>query len=168
MIGLPGGANDFFASSDAEVFLVLKAFFDGSQRQNLFVLAGYVGHVRYWRRFGLEWNNVCFKYGIKSGLHMKHFAFSRGEFEKFNGRETLRRSFLADLLNVLYRKPYRFLGIGSAIDLAAYQDWREKFSFTDWRSEPYFSAFRDSVATTIEQPLFKHLPRSEKMKQEKA
>ena len=158
-------ADDMGNLLDAEHLFVLKAYFDESRRDpggSILAIAGYFGRTTEWRRQCREWNNVLARYGIKRGLHMKEFAYSKGDFKIFEDNEPRRREFLAKLLNTLYKNPPRFVAVGCAVDIKAFAELPAEKTVT-FKHNPYLFAFVLCVRGAIDSEYIKHLPISETM-----
>lgn len=84
---------------------MFTAYFDGSGSKDdpntpVLAVAGFIATTDQWIEFERNWKGVCADYGV-SGLHMRHFAHSRGEFASWKGDDKKRNSFMEKLVSVI-------------------------------------------------------------------
>jgi hypothetical protein len=82
---------------------MFTAYFDASgspDSEVAVVVAGFVAKAEQWIEFERNWNECLSSFQV-SGMHMKDFAHSRGEFREWKGDEKRRQQFLAGLINVI-------------------------------------------------------------------
>lgn len=83
------------------------------------VVAGFIASSDQWLYFEHGWKETLEKFGV-SGLHMKEFAHSVGQYSSWKGNEDKRRAFLRELIgHIVVRARHSF---ATAVLL---DDWRE-------------------------------------------
>ena len=81
------------------------AYFDASGHPddtNVFTVAGFIADTVQWTEFERNWNEILNRPDFQvSGLHMRDFCHSTGEFVTWKNDEPRRRSFLSALIGII-------------------------------------------------------------------
>jgi Protein of unknown function (DUF3800) len=81
------------------------AYFDASGHPDdtdVFTVAGFAADTAQWNEFERNWNEILNRRDFQvSGLHMKDFCHSTGEFAGWKGDERRRRNFLSALIGTI-------------------------------------------------------------------
>ena len=110
--GLPSSARDRLHS------LMLQVYIDESGRgvEPVFVLAGYIGRVRNWESFSVEWQKLLSKSPKLTFLHMNE---AQGLKDAFRGWTTIQRDKrLMEMAKLINR--YAMLAMDLTIDISAF------------------------------------------------
>jgi hypothetical protein len=96
--------TDFSRWKDSRV-AAFTAYFDGSGSADdpnvpVLAVAGFIANTDEWMEFDNYWKKVCTDFEV-SGLHMKDFAHSNGEFKNWKGNQLKRNHFMTRLVNVI-------------------------------------------------------------------
>lgn len=127
--------------------LLLKAYLDDSGKSNdpdgsITCIAGAISPLQAWEELEDEWKQVLSKYEVPY-LHMKEYAHSipGSPFEKWKGREDIRRSFLSSLMDIMGK---HILGVfGTTVPNAHFE--RLSFEQRQRLHDPYFMCFQHTI-----------------------
>jgi hypothetical protein len=122
------------------------AYFDasGHKEDPVVVVAGYLSPTVTWLRFEREWNRCIAHYGI-SGLHMKEFAHSIGEFSRWKGNGPLRGRFLGDCIRVITENVDN--SFACAVHMGEYAEVDRLYCLREW-AHPYAIAGAHCIGKT--------------------
>lgn len=86
------------------------------QRSRTVVVAGYVGQVAAWQRFGKEWNEVLREFGVKQ-MHRADLEAFGGEYKRTKGwNEERRKKFLQRLYPIIKRHTKEPIGSSVVVE----------------------------------------------------
>lgn len=127
------------ATGHPRFMAVFVAYFDAGgstedPNSRIISIAGWIATEARWRRLEKAWRTICDHEGV-SGLHMKDFAHSRGEFQGWAGDETRRQRFLADLAAAIHRHTNRDFSCSLFLD--GYRAVDEQYKFHEHVGHPY-------------------------------
>ncbi len=118
---------------------VFVAYFDAGgdpEDPNIHVMsvAGWIAPEANWRRLERAWKKICDREGV-SGLHMRKFAHSEGEYGAWLGNEPRRQKFLGDLAAVIHRHTNR--DFSQDLFLDGYRAVDAQYEFHERVAHPY-------------------------------
>jgi hypothetical protein len=122
------------------------SYFDGSGSPDdtvAVVVGGFVAPAEQWAEFERNWNECLRDFGV-SGLHMRDFAHSRGEFSAWKGDEERRRRFLARLISIIQTRVRH--SFASAVRMEDYRKVDAKYCLREF-SKPYTLAGCTCIAS---------------------
>lgn len=97
-------------------------------------VGGFLARPDQWAAFNREWRAVLDAEGVR-GLHMKHFAHSRGEFAGWKGDEPRRAAFLGRLTGVINDHTLKSVSVCLFND--HYNDFNKVFLLKETLGGPY-------------------------------
>ncbi len=125
-------------------FMIGTAYFDasGEKESPVVVVAGFLAPTVSWIEFEKEWK-ACLNKDSVSGLHMKSFAHSTGEYSTWKNDEPRRQSFLSDLMGII--KTYADSSLATAVNMVDYRAVDKIYRLSEW-AHPYAIAGAHCVA----------------------
>jgi hypothetical protein len=132
------------------LMVTFSAYFDdgGTPDEGKFLfVAGFISTVGEWSRFNRRWWKHLDDYGIRD-FHMKDFAQSKGQFEKWKGKELKRKKFLNGLIREIVM--HAACGFSSGVDLSAWQTANAKYMLRESNITPYSLSGCDCVEASLD------------------
>ena len=106
------------ATAQVPVMATATAYFDESNTDATYVVAGFAATVERWRAFDSDWAGLLDKYRV-SHFHAKDYAHSNGQFASWKGDEVKRKQFMERAIRIIARRC--MVSVGIVVDRRAFQ-----------------------------------------------